>query len=48
MQIDDNGGIIFNQLHLTSSFTNDTTAAAGGVDIGQLYRTGSTIKIRVS
>jgi hypothetical protein len=48
MQIDDNGGIIFNQLHLTSSFTNDTTAAAGGVDIGQLYRTGSSIKIRVS
>ena len=29
-------------------FADDTAAAAGGVAIGSLYRTGSTIKVRVS
>jgi hypothetical protein len=29
-------------------FTNDTTASVGGIGIGELYRTGSTVKVRVS
>lgn len=29
-------------------YADDTAAAAGGVAIGSLYRTGSTIKVRVS
>jgi hypothetical protein len=29
-------------------FADDTAAAAGGVEIGGLYRTGSTVKVRVS
>lgn len=28
-------------------YADDTAAAAGGVEIGQLYRTGSAIKVRV-
>jgi len=31
-----------------SNFTNDTTAAAGGVPVGGLYRNGSVIQIRVT
>lgn len=31
-----------------ASFANDTAAAAGGVAVGELYRDGSTIKIRVT
>ena len=29
-------------------FADDAAAAAGGVAVGALYRTGSTIKVRVS
>lgn len=29
-------------------FADDTAAAAGGIAVGSLYRTGSTIKVRVS
>ncbi|MXO72870.1 hypothetical protein [Alteraurantiacibacter buctensis] len=29
-------------------FADDTAAAAGGVQIGQLYRTGSVVKVRVA
>lgn len=29
-------------------FSDDSAAAAGGIAVGQLYRTGSTVKIRVS
>ena len=32
----------------SSSYTDDTAAAAGGVEVGQLYRTGSTVKIRMT
>lgn len=31
-----------------ADYADDTAAAAGGIEIGQLYRTGSTIKVRVS
>lgn len=30
------------------NYADDTAAAAGGVAVGQLYRTGSAIKVRVS
>ena len=29
-------------------YADDTAAAAGGVAIGSLYRTGSTLKVRVT
>lgn len=29
-------------------FADDTAAASGGVPVGSLYRTGSTVKVRVS
>ncbi len=32
----------------STSYTDDTAAGAGGVEIGQLYRTGSTVKIRMT
>lgn len=42
------GRIIMDTLQASSSYTDDPDAAANGVRVGQLYRTGSTIKIRVS
>ena len=30
-----------------ANYTNDTTAAAGGVAVGSLYRNGSNLMIRV-
>jgi hypothetical protein len=30
------------------NFADDTAAATGGVEIGELYRTGSAIKVRVT
>lgn len=27
---------------------DDAAAASGGVDVGKLYRTGSTVKVRIS
>lgn len=31
-----------------ADFADDTAAAAGGVAIGSLYRTGSAVKVRVT
>lgn len=31
-----------------SNYANDTAAAAGGVQIGQLYRNGSIVQVRVT
>ena len=31
-----------------ADYADDTAAAAGGVEIGELYRTGSAIKVRVA
>jgi len=32
----------------TSNYADDTAAATGGVVVGQIYRTGSTLKVRVT
>ena len=32
----------------STSYADDTAAAAGGIEVGQLYRTGSTVKIRMT
>ncbi len=31
-----------------ADFANDAEAAAGGVGLGEFYRTGSTLKVRVN
>lgn len=31
-----------------ADFADDTAAAAGGVEVGKLYRTGSVVKVRIS
>jgi hypothetical protein len=31
-----------------ADYADDTAAAAGGVPVGKLYRTGSTVKVRVA
>lgn len=36
------------QLAQSTSYANDAAAAAGGVKIGQFYRDGSVVKVRVS
>ncbi len=41
-------GIFSTSLKNSTSFSNDTAAATGGVEVGELYRTGSTIKIRMT
>lgn len=35
-------------LHTLPAHADDTAAASGGVEIGGLYRTGSTLKVRVA
>ena len=40
--------IIMPSIITMPSYANDTAAAAGGVVVGELYRDGSTIKIRVT
>jgi len=42
------GNIISQSLSSSTSFTNDVAAAAGGVSIGQFYRNGSNVMIRVT
>jgi hypothetical protein len=32
----------------STTYADDTAAAAGGVEIGQLYRNGSVVQIRIS
>ena len=36
------------KLQTTTSYANDAAAAAGGVAIGQLYRNGSVVQVRVA
>ena len=43
----DNGALILSQV-LTTSYADDTAAAAGGVPVGGLYRTGGAINIRLT
>ena len=30
-----------------ASFSNDTTAASGGIALGQLYHSNGTVKVRI-
>jgi hypothetical protein len=42
------GGVVrFDGLQATASYANDAAAAAGGVSVGQLYRNGSVVQIRI-
>ena len=40
--------LFFPVLQASASYANDAAAAAGGVQIGYLYRNGSVVQIRVS
>ena len=35
-------------LQESASYADDSEAANGGVEVGELYRTGSTVKIRMA
>ena len=43
-----NSGVIMKALLNSPSYSSDSAAETGGVEIGELYRTGSTIKIRMT
>lgn len=43
-----NGRIILAELAASASYANDAAAAAAGVQVGELYRNGSAVQIRVS
>jgi len=40
--------VLASSLVASSSYANDTEAAAGGVDIGELYRNGNIVQIRLT
>jgi hypothetical protein len=42
------GKLLLNDLAKIPDYAGDTQAAAGGVALGQVYRTGSTLKVRVA
>jgi hypothetical protein len=42
-----NGFVVYPQVSASLNFANDTAAAAGGVPLGGLYRSGSFIQIRL-
>jgi hypothetical protein len=42
------GNLISTTLAASTSYTNDAAAAAGGVVVGQFYRNGSVLQIRVT
>jgi hypothetical protein len=42
------GGAGFLRLHSIPQYADDAAAAAGGLEIDRIYRTGSTLKVRVS
>jgi trimeric autotransporter adhesin len=46
--ITNNGVILAHVLKNSSSYSNDSQAAAGGVPIGGLYRNGSIVQIRIT
>jgi hypothetical protein len=43
-----NAGLQLNKLQSSSSYANDAAAATGGVAVGQLYRNGSQVMIRIA
>jgi len=40
--------VVLPSLAATTSYANDSAAASGGVKVGQIYRNGSVLQIRVS
>jgi hypothetical protein len=42
------GAFIMADLQVSTSYANDAAAATGGVALGQLYRNGSVVQIRVT
>ena len=42
------GRVALNRLPLTSTYANDAAAAAAGVGVGELYRNGSVVQVRVA
>jgi hypothetical protein len=36
------------QVYISTSYANDVAAAAGGVPIGQVYRNGNILQVRLS
>ena len=43
-----NSGIVMQALYRSASYLNDSQAAAGGVELGELYRAGNDVKIRMA
>jgi len=43
-----NSGVMMQALLNSPSYSNDSAASAGGVEVGELYRNGSTIRIRMT
>jgi len=42
------GGAINGVTYMLTDYADDTAAATGGIQVGQMYRTGSVIKVRVA
>jgi len=42
------GRIALSALQASTTYANDAAAAAGGIGVGQLYRNGSAVMIRVA
>lgn len=43
-----NSGIVMQALYRSASYLNDSQAATGGVELGELYRAGNDVKIRMA
>ena len=41
-------GLLFKALQTSSSYADDAAAAAGGVELGELYRNGNVVQIRMT
>ncbi len=46
--VKEGGAIIMEVLRSSTSYADDVAAAAGGVELGELYRNGSVVQIRIS
>lgn len=42
------GGMFLSVLQTSTSYANDAAAAAGGIAVGELYRNGSVVQIRIT
>ena len=43
----DGGAITLPGVQASTSYANDAAAAAGGVAVGQVYRNGSVVQVRI-